>query len=152
MNSLVGKTYYVKTFGCQMNLHDSERVEGLLEQNGCICVPEPEQADIVVFMTCCVRENADQRLYGQASAMVSAPKPPCGKRVVAIGGCIAQRDGEKIREHIPTADVVFGTSALKRLLQIPVKTLRSILLRRAVDSPATCPADAHRSSMHGSPS
>lgn len=115
MNSLVGKTYYVKTFGCQMNLHDSERVEGLLEQNGCICVPEPEQADIVVFMTCCVRENADQRLYGQASAMVSAPKPPCGKRVVAIGGCIAQRDGEKIRQHIPAADVVFGTSALASL-------------------------------------
>ncbi len=101
-----------------MNLHDSERVEGLLEQNGCICVPEPEQADIVVFMTCCVRENADQRLYGQASAMVSAPKPPCGKRVVAIGGCIAQRDGEKIRKHIPAADVVFGTSALASLPQL----------------------------------
>ena len=115
MSSLVGKTYYVKTFGCQMNLHDSERVEGLLEQNGCIWVEEPEQADIVVFMTCCVRENADQRLYGQASAMVSAPKPPCGKRVVAIGGCIAQRDGEKIRQHIPAADVVFGTSALASL-------------------------------------
>ncbi len=101
-----------------MNLHDSERVEGLLEQNGCICVPEPEQADIVVFMTCCVRENADQRLYGQASAMVSAPKPPCGKRVVAIGGCIAQRDGEKIRKRIPAADVVFGTSALASLPQL----------------------------------
>ncbi len=115
MSSLVGKTYYVKTFGCQMNLHDSERVEGLLEQNGCIWVEDPEQADIVVFMTCCVRENADQRLYGQASAMVSAPKPPCGKRVVAIGGCIAQRDGEKIRQHIPAADVVFGTSALASL-------------------------------------
>ena len=115
MNSLVGKTYYVKTFGCQMNLHDAERVEGLLEQNGCIWVEDPEQADIVVFMTCCVRENADQRLYGQASAMVSAPKPPCGKRVVAIGGCIAQRDGEKIRAHIPAADVVFGTSALASL-------------------------------------
>ena len=115
MSSLVGKTYYVKTFGCQMNLHDSERVEGLLEQNGCIWVKDPEQADIVVFMTCCVRENADQRLYGQASAMVSAPKPPCGKRVVAIGGCIAQRDGEKIRQHIPAADVVFGTSALASL-------------------------------------
>ncbi len=115
MSSLVGKTYYVKTFGCQMNLHDAERVEGLLEQNGCINVAEPEEADIVVFMTCCVRDNADQRLYGQASAMVSAPKPPCGKRVVAIGGCIAQRDGEKIREHIPVADVVFGTSALASL-------------------------------------
>ena len=118
MSSLVGKTYYVKTFGCQMNLHDAERVEGLLEQNGCISVAVPEEADIVVFMTCCVRDNADQRLYGQASAMVSAPKPPCGKRVVAIGGCIAQRDGEKIREHIPVADVVFGTSALSSLPEL----------------------------------
>lgn len=118
MSSLVGKTYFVKTFGCQMNLHDAERVEGLLEQNGCIWVEEPEQADIVVFMTCCVRENADQRLYGQASAMVSAPKPPCGKRVVAIGGCIAQRDGEKIRKNIPAADVVFGTSALASLPEL----------------------------------
>ena len=113
--SLVGKTYWVKTFGCQMNLHDSERVAGLLDECGCICVDTPEQADIVVFMTCCVRENADQRLYGQASAMVSAPTPPSGKRVVAIGGCIAQRDGEKIREHIACADVVFGTSALASL-------------------------------------
>ena len=113
--ALVGKTYCVKTFGCQMNLHDSERVAGLLDSCGCICVPEPDEADIVVFMTCCVRENADQRLYGQASAMVSAPTPPSGRRVVAIGGCIAQRDGERIREHIPCADVVFGTSALASL-------------------------------------
>ena len=112
---LVGKTYCVKTFGCQMNLHDSERVSGLLDECGCLCVEEPDDADIVVFMTCCVRENADQRLYGQASAMVSAPTPPSGKRVVAIGGCIAQRDGEKIREHIPCADVVFGTGALASL-------------------------------------
>ena len=112
---LVGKTYCVKTFGCQMNLHDSERVAGLLDECGCICVSEPDDADIVVFMTCCVRENADQRLYGQASAMVSAPTPPSGRRVVAIGGCIAQRDGERIREHIPCADVVFGTSALVSL-------------------------------------
>lgn len=112
---LVGKTYVVRTFGCQMNLHDSERVAGLLDACGCIGVGEPDDADIVVFMTCCVRENADQRLYGQASAMVSAPVPPSGKRVVAIGGCIAQRDGEKIRQHIPCADVVFGTSALASL-------------------------------------
>lgn len=112
---LVGKTYCVRTFGCQMNLHDSERVSGLLDECGCICVGDTDDADIVVFMTCCVRENADQRLYGQASAMVSAPTPPSGRRVVAIGGCIAQRDGERIREHIPCADVVFGTSALASL-------------------------------------
>lgn len=112
---LVGKTYLVRTFGCQMNLHDSERVAGVLDECGCVCVDEPDDADIVVFMTCCVREKADQHLYGQASAMVSAPKPPSGRRVVAIGGCIAQRDGEKIREHVACADVVFGTSALASL-------------------------------------
>lgn len=110
--ALVGRTYTVRTFGCQMNLHDTERVSGLLEQCGCIWVPEPDEADIVVFMTCCVRENADQRLYGQASAMVSAPTPPSGRRLVAVGGCIAQRDGERLRKQIPTVDVVFGTSAL----------------------------------------
>ena len=98
---LVGKTYSIKTFGCQMNMHDSERVSGLLDSCGCIEVPSPDEADIVVYMTCCVRENADQRLYGQASAMVSAPTPPSGRRVVAIGGCIAQRDGERLRSHIP---------------------------------------------------
>ena len=112
---LVGKTYYVRTFGCQMNLHDSERVAGVLDQCGCICVDDPDDADIVVFMTCCVREKADQHLYGQASAMVSAPTPPSGRRVVAIGGCIAQRDGERIREHVACADVVFGTSAISSL-------------------------------------
>jgi len=111
-NVLVGKTYYVKTFGCQMNLHDSERVAGLLDSCGCIPVGSTDEADVVVFMTCCVRENADTRLYGQVSAMVSAPIPPSGRRVVAIGGCIAQRDGERIRKNIPNADVVFGTSAL----------------------------------------
>ncbi|MGN0286778.1 MAG: tRNA (N6-isopentenyl adenosine(37)-C2)-methylthiotransferase MiaB [Atopobiaceae bacterium] len=109
---LVGKTYNVRTFGCQMNLHDSERVAGVLDECGCIGVATPEEADIVVYMTCCVRENADTRLYGQATSMISAPKPPSGRRVVAIGGCIAQRDGERLRQHIPNADVVFGTSAL----------------------------------------
>lgn len=112
---LQGKTYNVRTFGCQMNLHESERVSGLLDSLGCIAVATPEEADIVVFMTCSVREKADERLYGQVTAMVSAPEPPCGKRIVAIGGCIAQRDGERIREHIPRADVVFGTQAIPAL-------------------------------------
>lgn len=91
--SLAGLTYHVKTFGCQMNLHDSERVSGVLGSCGCIEVASPDEADIVVFMTCCVREKADTHLYGQVSAMVSAPVPPSGRRLVAIGGCIAQRDG-----------------------------------------------------------
>ena len=72
---LVGKTYIVKAFGCQMNMHDSERVAGLLDSIGLIEVASPEEADVVVYMTCCVREKADTRLYGQVSAMVSAPNP-----------------------------------------------------------------------------
>ena len=69
MNSsiLSGKTYFIRTFGCQMNLHDSERVSGLLDSLGCLEVGEPSDADIVIFMTCCVREAADTRLYGHRS-------------------------------------------------------------------------------------
>ena len=112
---LAGLTYVVKTFGCQMNFHDSERVSGLLDDCGCAEVQSIDEADIVVFMTCCVRENADTRLYGQASAVVSAAPAPHGRRVLAVGGCIAQRDGAALREHIPSVDVVFGTSALASL-------------------------------------
>ena len=118
---LVGKTYFIRTFGCQMNLHDSERVAGLLDSCGCQVVTSIDDADIVVFMTCCVRENADTRLYGQASAVVSAAPAPSGKRVLAIGGCIAQRDGERLREHVPSVDVVFGTSALADLPSLLVE-------------------------------
>lgn len=116
--SLAGLTYHVKTFGCQMNLHDSERVSGVLGSCGCIEVASPDEADIVVFMTCCVREKADTHLYGQVSAMVSAPVPPSGRRLVAIGGCIAQRDGENIRKHMKNVDVVFGTRAISSLPEL----------------------------------
>ena len=130
---LVGKTYFVRTFGCQMNLHDSERVAGVLDACGCICVNDPDEADIVIFMTCCVREKADQHLYGQASAMVSAPVPPSGRRVVAIGGCIAQRDGERVREHVACADVVFGTSALESLPRLLADALADDAAQPHVD-------------------
>ena len=112
---LVGKTYNVVTFGCQMNLHESERVSGLLDESGCIAVATPAEADIVVYMTCTVREKADDHLYGAVTNLVSAPVPPCGRRVVAVGGCIAQRDGERLREMMPNVDVVFGTQALASL-------------------------------------
>ena len=132
--SLVGKTYLIRTFGCQMNLHDSERVSGLLDACGCNEVESFEEADIVVFMTCCVRENADQRLYGQASALVSTPAPPSGKRVVAIGGCIAQRDGERLKANVPACDVVFGTSALAKLPELLVEAFSSDKRRILVDT------------------
>ena len=109
---LQGKTYFVRTFGCQMNMHDSERVSGMLDAAGCLPAADPDGADIVVFMTCCVREKADTRLYGQCSSLKSARVPPSGKRVVAVGGCIAQRDGEGLLTNLDNVDVVFGTSAI----------------------------------------
>ena len=150
-SELVGKTYFIRTFGCQMNLHDSERVSGVLDECGCVCVDDPDDADIVVFMTCCVREKADQHLYGQASAMVSAPTPPSGRRVVAIGGCIAQRDGEKIREHVACADVVFGTSALASLPSLLADAFAGDGGRGAVDTleaarPVATDLPSHRAS------
>jgi len=120
-NELVGLTYHIVTFGCQMNQHDSERVSGLLDDCGCVEVVSLEEADIAVFMTCCVRENADTRLYGQASALVSMVAPPSGRRILAIGGCIAQRDGARLKERIANVDVVFGTSALSSLPELLVE-------------------------------
>ena len=109
---LHGKTYFIRTFGCQMNLHDSERVSGLLSSLGCLEVAKPADADIVVFMTCCVREAADTRLYGQCSSCKSLPAPPGGKRVIAVGGCIAQRDGEGLLTNVDNVDVIFGTHSI----------------------------------------
>lgn len=111
-------TFHVQTFGCQMNKHDSERVTGMLEALGATCVDTVEESDIVVFMTCCVREAADVRLMGQVSSMKNIPLRdgcPIGKRMVAIGGCIGQRDGGKLLETLPHVDVVFGTNNLASL-------------------------------------
>ncbi|GAA1958189.1 tRNA (N6-isopentenyl adenosine(37)-C2)-methylthiotransferase MiaB [Nocardioides panacihumi] len=102
------RTYEVRTYGCQMNVHDSERLSGLLEDAGYAAVPEGEQADVVVFNTCAVRENADNKLYGNLGhlAPVKAQRP--GMQI-AVGGCLAQKDRATITEKAPWVDVVFGT-------------------------------------------
>jgi tRNA-2-methylthio-N6-dimethylallyladenosine synthase len=102
------RTYEVRTYGCQMNVHDSERLTGLLEDAGYAAAPEGEQADVVVFNTCAVRENADNRLYGNLGhlAPVKAKRP--GMQI-AVGGCLAQKDRTTIVEKAPWVDVVFGT-------------------------------------------
>lgn len=102
------RTYEVRTYGCQMNVHDSERLTGLLEDAGYAAAPSGEQADVVVFNTCAVRENADNRLYGNLGhlAPVKAARP--GMQI-AVGGCLAQKDRETITRKAPWVDVVFGT-------------------------------------------
>jgi len=106
------KTYQVHTYGCQMNVHDSERLSGLLESAGYVdiaSVPDPpETADVVVFNTCAVRENADNKLYGNLGQLRPAKmKNPAMQ--IAVGGCLAQKDRATIVDRAPWVDVVFGT-------------------------------------------
>lgn len=102
------RTYEVRTFGCQMNVHDSERMSGLLESNGYVPVTEGEQADLVVFNTCAVRENADNKLYGNLG-MLKQVKDVHTDMQIAVGGCLAQKDQDTIIKRAPWVDVVFGT-------------------------------------------
>nr|CRL77183.1 tRNA-N(6)-(isopentenyl)adenosine-37 thiotransferase enzyme MiaB [Mycolicibacterium malmesburyense] len=102
------RTYQVRTYGCQMNVHDSERLAGLLEDAGYQCAAEGEDADVVVFNTCAVRENADNKLYGNISHL--APRKQANPDMqIAVGGCLAQKDRAAVLRRAPWVDVVFGT-------------------------------------------
>jgi tRNA-2-methylthio-N6-dimethylallyladenosine synthase len=98
----------VRTYGCQMNVHDSERLSGLLEGAGYVTAGEGQVADVIVFNTCAVRENADNRLYGNLSHLVPVKAGHPGMQI-AVGGCLAQKDQGDILAKAPWVDVVFGT-------------------------------------------
>ena len=113
------RTYEIRTYGCQMNAHDSERVAGLLEDAGYARAPEGETPDLVVFNTCAVRENADDRLYGNLGHLLPTKKAHAGMQI-AVGGCLAQKEREQITKRAPWVDVVFGThniGSLPKLLE-----------------------------------
>jgi tRNA-2-methylthio-N6-dimethylallyladenosine synthase len=101
------RSYEVRTYGCQMNTHDSERLSGLLEVAG-YTPGKPGEADVVIFNTCAVRENADNKLYGNLGTML-AKKEANPDFQIAVGGCLAQKDREIIIKKAPWVDVVFGT-------------------------------------------
>ncbi|PSS45688.1 tRNA (N6-isopentenyl adenosine(37)-C2)-methylthiotransferase MiaB [Arthrobacter woluwensis] len=112
------RTYQVRTFGCQMNVHDSERMSGLLEDAGLVPATE-ELADVIVFNTCAVRENADNKLYGHLGQLRPVKEKNPGMQI-AVGGCLAQKDRETILQKAPWVDAVFGThnvGALPALLE-----------------------------------
>lgn len=101
-------TYEVRTHGCQMNVHDSERLAGLLEADGYRRAADGADADVVVFNTCAVRENADNKLYGNLSQLVPS-KRRNPQMQIAVGGCLAQKDKDAVLRRAPWVDVVFGT-------------------------------------------
>ncbi|EME66090.1 (dimethylallyl)adenosine tRNA methylthiotransferase [Rhodococcus ruber BKS 20-38] len=102
------RTYEVRTYGCQMNVHDSERLSGLLEDSGFVKAGPGAAADLVVFNTCAVRENADNKLYGNLSHLRPV-KDANPNMQIAVGGCLAQKDREVVVKRAPWVDVVFGT-------------------------------------------
>ncbi|MCU7730003.1 tRNA (N6-isopentenyl adenosine(37)-C2)-methylthiotransferase MiaB [Actinoplanes sp. KI2] len=102
------RTYDVRTYGCQMNVHDSERISGLMEDAGYVRAADPDAADVVVFNTCAVRENADNRLYGNLGHLRPTKLKHPGMQI-AVGGCLAQKDRGDIVKKAPWVDVVFGT-------------------------------------------
>ncbi|HUS21695.1 MAG TPA: tRNA (N6-isopentenyl adenosine(37)-C2)-methylthiotransferase MiaB, partial [Aeromicrobium sp.] len=108
------RTYEVRTYGCQMNVHDSERLSGLLETAGYAPAPDGATPDLVVFNTCAVRENADNKLYGNLGRIASVKATNPGMQI-AVGGCLAQKDKATITQRAPYVDVVFGTHNLGSL-------------------------------------
>lgn len=108
-------SYYIRTFGCQMNLHDSEHIAGVLEAAGYSPAATPEEAGLVVFNTCSVRKSAEDRAWGNIGRLKSlAP----GARTVAVCGCMAERLGAEITARSDRVDLVFGMTALDRLPEL----------------------------------
>jgi len=107
------RKFHIRTFGCQMNEHDSERLAGLLVADGLEPTDDPEQADLVVLNTCCIRENADNKLYGHLGHLKALADRRPGMQI-AVGGCLAQKDRDALVERAGHVDVVFGTHNLAR--------------------------------------
>jgi tRNA-2-methylthio-N6-dimethylallyladenosine synthase len=111
------RTYVIHTFGCQMNEHDSERISGLLEADGLIRVENESDADVIVFNTCTIRENADEKLFGNLGHAKDLKARRPGVQIM-VGGCQAQKDQGYIQERAPYVDVVFGTHNVHRAAEL----------------------------------
>ena len=115
------KKYFITTYGCQMNLHESEKIAGILCEMGYTVAQNELDADIIVFNTCCIRENAEDRAEGNIGALKKLKKAK-KDLIIAVGGCMTQQPGfaQKFHESFPFIDIIFGTHNLesfKELLQ-----------------------------------
>ena len=120
----MARKYRIETFGCQMNVHDSEQMAGLLEQAGLEAAESAADADVVVINTCSVRERAEEKLYTRLGELRQMAVDLGREPVVVVAGCVAQQEGGAILRHSPgTADVIVGTQAIRRL---PVLVTRAV--------------------------
>lgn len=129
----MARKYLIETFGCQMNIHDSERMAGLLEQAGYESTPDDREADVIVINTCSVRERAEEKLFTRLGEIRQMGLEEGSRPVVAVTGCVAQQEGAQILQRSKAVDVIVGTQNLKRL---------PMLVNQAVDRPASARAGA----------
>src|SRR5258708_40029648 len=118
----MARKYLIATFGCQMNVHDSERMAGLLEQAGYEAPPEPADADVVVINTCSVREGAENKLYTRIGEIRQSIAETGRTPIVAVAGCVAQQEAGTLFKGVSLVDVVIGTRSLKRLPDLLAQT------------------------------
>jgi tRNA-2-methylthio-N6-dimethylallyladenosine synthase len=114
----MARKYAIETFGCQMNVHDSERMAGLLEQAGYERADDPEDADVVVLNTCSVRERAEEKLFSRLGELRSSGDAQGSRPLIAVAGCVAQQEGKSLLERAPHVDVIVGTQASRHLPQM----------------------------------
>ena len=115
----MGKTYRIITYGCQMNVHESEKIAGLLEEEGYVPYSENEAADVVVLNTCCIRENAETRVLGNLGILKKEKENHPDMKIV-VCGCMTQADGaaEKLKARCPFIHAILGTDNLDKLPQV----------------------------------
>src|SRR5690242_20443205 len=143
------KTFYIETFGCQMNAHDSEKVVGTLQQKGYTQVGTPEQAELVLYNTCSIRDKAEQKVFQRLQQF----KREAGKgKVFGVLGCVAQQEGDRIFERAPHVSLVAGSASYTRLPEMLVQlesgnrrvTGLSLDTEEAFDTPYTRRDNPHR--------
>ena len=120
----MNKKLYIETYGCQMNVYDSEIIGALLEERGCHQTAEESQADIVVFNTCCIRQGAEDRAFGNIGALKPLKKKN-KNLIIAVCGCMTQQKDrvEKLEKVYPFVDIIFGTHNLHQFKEFVQKKL-----------------------------
>ena len=120
------KFFHIVTYGCQMNVHESEKIAGILSEMGYKSCESPEEADIVVFNTCCIRENAENHAFGNIG-MLKKLKAARKDMLITVGGCLPQQmnKAENLHEKFPYVDIIFGTHNLHNLRQLIEKKLKT---------------------------
>src|SRR6187200_1922021 len=123
----MAKRYLIETFGCQMNVHDSERMAGLLDQAGYESTTDDRDADVIVINTCSVREHAEEKLYTRLGELRVMNDETGRRPVVAVAGCVAQQEGDTLlrKTNGRMIDVVMGTQRLKMLPQLVEQAARA---------------------------